>query len=64
MMLNHDPPNPVADLPAVAASALREAAERCGLDSRGARLIRLFATAVYHLPASDAVAVGEFPVAP
>jgi hypothetical protein len=39
-----------------AAAALRSSAERCGLDPRGARLIRLFATAVYHLPAADAVA--------
>ncbi len=45
-----------ADLPAVAAPALRQAAECCGLDPRGARLIRLFATAVYHLPAAVAVA--------
>jgi hypothetical protein len=45
-----------ADLRAVAAPALREAAECCGLDPRGARLIRLFATAVYHLPAAYAVA--------
>jgi hypothetical protein len=56
MMLKHEPPTPVADLPAVAESGMREAAERGGLDSRGARLIRLFATAVYHLPAANAVA--------
>ena len=48
--------SPVAELPAVAASALEHAAERCALDIRGARLIRLFATAVYHLPAADTVA--------
>jgi Phosphotransferase enzyme family len=48
--------SPAADLPTVAASALHHAAERCGLDPCGARLIRLFATAVYHLPAADAVA--------
>jgi aminoglycoside phosphotransferase (APT) family kinase protein len=35
---------------------LRSAADRCGLDPRGARLIRMFATAVYDLPAADAVA--------
>jgi hypothetical protein len=45
-----------ADFRAATASALRSSAERCGLDPRGARLIRLFATAVYHLPAADAVA--------
>jgi hypothetical protein len=56
MMLKHEPPTPVADLPTAAASALREAAQCRGLDSRGSRLIRLFATAVYHLPAADAVA--------
>jgi hypothetical protein len=36
--------------------ALQHAASQSGLDSRGARLIRLFATAVYHLPSADAVA--------
>jgi hypothetical protein len=35
---------------------MRDAAARSGLDARGARLIRLFATAVYHLPLADAVA--------
>jgi aminoglycoside phosphotransferase (APT) family kinase protein len=35
---------------------MRSSAERCGLDPRGARLIRVFATAVYHLPAASAVA--------
>jgi hypothetical protein len=40
----------------MAPSALRDAAEHSGLDPRGARLIRLFATAVYHLPAVGAVA--------
>jgi len=49
------PPTPSADL-SMAPSALRDAVERCGLDHRGARLIRLFATAVYHLPAAGAVA--------
>jgi aminoglycoside phosphotransferase (APT) family kinase protein len=44
------------DFPAAAASALQDAAGQCGLDARGARLIRLFATAVYHLPAAEAVA--------
>jgi hypothetical protein len=48
--------SPAADFPAAAASALLDAAGRCGLDARGARLIRLFATAVYHLPAAEAVA--------
>ena len=38
------------------APALWEAAEYCGLDPRGAWLIRLFASAVYHLPTADAVA--------
>lgn len=49
-------PSAAADLRAAAVSALRSSAKRCGLDPRGARLIRLFATAVYHLPAADAVA--------
>jgi aminoglycoside phosphotransferase (APT) family kinase protein len=48
--------SPAADLPAVAASALQCAAQDRGLNARGARLIRLFATAVYYLPAADAVA--------
>ena len=56
MMLQHDPGGQAIDLPTAAPSALRQACERCGLDSRDARLIRLFATAVYHLPAADAVA--------
>jgi aminoglycoside phosphotransferase (APT) family kinase protein len=45
-----------ADFRAASAYALRSSAERCGLDSRGARLIRSFASAAYHLPAADAVA--------
>jgi hypothetical protein len=49
-------PHEPVELPAVADPALQHAARRCGLDPRGARLIRLFATAVYHLPAHDAVA--------
>jgi hypothetical protein len=51
-----DTKNSVADFPAAAASALVDAAGRRGLDARGSRLIRLFGTAVYHLPAVDAVA--------
>jgi phosphotransferase family enzyme len=47
---------PSADFPTAAASALREAASRCELDTRGARLVRLFGTAVYHLPSANAVA--------
>jgi hypothetical protein len=47
---------PAVDLPAVALGALESAAGQRGLDTRDARLIRLFATAVYHLPAVDAVA--------
>jgi hypothetical protein len=46
----------VPDFACAAACALRDAASRCGLDARDARLIRLFATAVYHLPSEDAVA--------
>lgn len=48
--------NAIADFPAAAASALPDAALSSGLDARGARLIHMFATAVYHLPAADAVA--------
>jgi aminoglycoside phosphotransferase (APT) family kinase protein len=55
-MMPHAQPAQAADFRAAAASALRSSAEQCGLDPRGARLIRLFATAVYHLPAADAVA--------
>jgi Phosphotransferase enzyme family len=50
------PASPVADLTQVAELAVHHAARECGLDYRGAKLIRLFATAVYHLPAADAVA--------
>jgi aminoglycoside phosphotransferase len=49
-------PTWAADSRAAAASALRSSAKQCGLDLRGARLIRLFASAVYHLPAADVVA--------
>ena len=56
MMLQPRSPSPLADLHAVAPSALQQAAEQCGLDARRTRLIRLFATAVYHLPAAEAVA--------
>jgi Phosphotransferase enzyme family len=56
MMLQPRAANPAVDLPVVAASALRYAARQCGLDARDTRLIRLFATAVYHLPVADAVA--------
>jgi aminoglycoside phosphotransferase len=48
--------NSVAGFPATAASAVVDAAGICGLDARGAGLIHLFATAVYHLPAAGAVA--------
>ena len=55
-MPDRAPSDPAADLTQVAESAVHHAAKLCGLDARGARLIRLFATAVYHLPAADAVA--------
>ena len=47
---------PAADLPEIAPQALADAARRSGLDDSDARLIRLFSTAVYHLPAAGAVA--------
>ena len=56
MMLKPRAENGVVDFPAVAATALRYAAERCGLDCHGEQLIRLFATAVYYLPAADTIA--------
>ncbi len=56
MTPTHKPAQLAVDLPEAAAFALSDAARRCGLDARGARLIRLFATAVYHLPAADTVA--------
>jgi hypothetical protein len=46
----------VTDFPEAAKAALQDSVSRSGLDARGARLIRLFGTAVYHLPASGAVA--------
>jgi Phosphotransferase enzyme family len=55
-MLAHEPAQPDINLRTAAADALEETAQRGGLDSHGAQLIRLFATAVYHLPAADAVA--------
>jgi hypothetical protein len=51
-----DTASPAAGFPAAAASAIHEAAAQAGLDARGARLIRLFGTAVYHLPAVGGVA--------
>jgi hypothetical protein len=56
MMLQSRPASSAADLPAAAAPALHYAAGRYGIDTRGGRLIRQFATTVYHLPAADAVA--------
>jgi hypothetical protein len=55
-MFRHDLVVPAVDLLEVAPRALSDAARRCGLDDSGADLIRLFSTAVYHLPAADAVA--------
>jgi hypothetical protein len=49
-------PTASTGLAQVAPRALADAAERGGLDASGARLIRLYATAVYHLPAANAVA--------
>ena len=46
----------MADLAEVASQALAAAAHRAGLDDRDAQVIRVFATAVYHLPAANAVA--------
>src|SRR6266581_9473235 len=56
MTIQHETARPAVDFPAAAEAALQHAARRSGLDTRGARLVRLFATAVYHLPAADAVA--------
>ena len=56
MTIQQETAGSAADFPAAAEAALQHAARRSGLDARGARLIRLFATAVYHLPAADAVA--------
>ena len=56
MMPGREPAGLAPDFPCAAASALQDAAALCGLDARDARLIRLFATAVYHLPCEDAVA--------
>jgi aminoglycoside phosphotransferase len=47
---------PALEFPEAAAAALQTAASQAGLSTRGARLIRLFGTAVYHLPADGAVA--------
>jgi hypothetical protein len=56
MTPDHEQRQPTVDLPKIAPLALNDAARRSGLDPRGGRLIRLFASAVYHLPAADAVA--------
>jgi hypothetical protein len=47
---------PANGLSEAAPRALAVAAQGCGLDDAGARLIRMFGTAVYHLPAAGAVA--------
>jgi aminoglycoside phosphotransferase len=56
MTIQRETTGPAADFPAAAESALWHAARHAGLDARRAWLIRLFATAVYHLPAANAVA--------
>ena len=56
MRHGHDLLVPAADLPEVAPQALADAARRTDLDDADAQLMRLFSTAVYHLPAADAVA--------
>jgi len=56
MMAEPAAASPAIYLRVAAPVALRHAAEFCGLNIWGARLIRLFATAVYHLPAAGAVA--------
>ena len=56
MISGHDLVVAAADLPEIAPQALADAARRGGLDDSDRRLIRLFSTAVYHLPAADAVA--------
>jgi aminoglycoside phosphotransferase len=52
----HDLHVPAADLREIAPRALADAARRANLDDADAQLMRLFSTAVYHLPAADAVA--------
>jgi len=65
MMRARESADPLDDFPAAAELALRDAASRCGFDARGARLIRLFASAVYHIPSDDAVArIGRLTSAP
>ncbi len=56
MRSGHDLLVPAADLPEVAPLALADAARRANVDDADAQLIRLFSTAVYHLPAANAVA--------
>ena len=55
-MSGHDLVVPAANLSGVAPRALADAARRCGVDGSNPQLIRLFATAVYQLPAAGAVA--------
>jgi hypothetical protein len=56
MMIGSRAAGAAGGLAEVAAAALANAAGRCGLDDDEARLMRLFDTAVYHLPAAGAVA--------
>jgi aminoglycoside phosphotransferase len=55
-MSPHGLAQPTVDLATVAPRALTDAAQQAGVDAAGATLIRLYATAVYQLPASGAVA--------
>jgi len=55
-VLEPAPAAPPTDFRATAPLALRQATRLRGLNARDAKLIRLFATAVYHLPEADAVA--------
>ena len=55
-MLGSPAVGPAGGLAGVAAAALAYAAGQCGLDDHGTRLVRLFDTAVYRLPAAGAVA--------
>ena len=56
MRHGHDLHVPAADLREIAPEALADAARRANLDDAGAQLMRLFSTAVYHLPVAGAVA--------
>jgi aminoglycoside phosphotransferase len=56
MTLPAEPAGASSGFPQAAVAALQDVAARSGVNARGASLVRVFSSAVYYLPAADAVA--------